>query len=138
LTPLGGTRWPPDSPFEAARIDMTEFSLPGAERREHERKPLRTEAHLLPPGQAPFSVRLIDISEGGLRISCSVDPPLMSVSVIRMPVPNPERTGMLLVEARVQILNSIYARAESGFRVGLKFLDLPSATQNIISAYLAS
>jgi c-di-GMP-binding flagellar brake protein YcgR len=117
---------------------MNEFSLPGVERREHERKPLRTEAHLLPPGQPPFSVRLIDISEGGLRISCSVNPPLMSVSVIRMPVPSPDRLGGSVIEARVQILNSIYAQAESGFRVGLKFLDLPAATQDIISAFLAS
>jgi c-di-GMP-binding flagellar brake protein YcgR len=117
---------------------MNEFSLPDVERREHERKPLRTEAHLLPPGQAPFSVRLIDISEGGLRISCSVNPPLMSVSVIRMQVPRPDRTGMSLIEARVQVLNSIYARAEDGFRVGLKFLDVPVVTQKIISEFLTS
>ncbi len=117
---------------------MNEFSLPAADRREHERKPLRTEAHLLPPGLAPFPVRLIDISEGGLRISCSVNPPLLSVSVIRLALPNPQRTGMVMVEVRVQILNSIYARTESGFRVGLKFLDLPAATRSSISAYLAS
>jgi c-di-GMP-binding flagellar brake protein YcgR len=117
---------------------MNEFSLPGAERREHERKPFRTEAHLLPPGQPPFSVRLIDISEGGMRISCSVNPPLMSVSVIRMLVPSADRSGASLIEARVQFLNSIYARSEDGFRVGLKFLDLPSGTQEIISSFLAS
>jgi c-di-GMP-binding flagellar brake protein YcgR len=117
---------------------MNEFSLPAAERREHERKPLRMEAHLLPPGQPRFSVRLIDISEGGLRMACSVNPPLMSVSVIRMPVPSPDRTAASLIEARVQIINSIYTQAEDGFRVGLKFLDLPAATQKIIADFLAS
>jgi c-di-GMP-binding flagellar brake protein YcgR len=116
---------------------MNEFSLPGVERREHERKPLRTEAHLLPPGQPPFSVRLIDLSEGGLRMACSVNPPLLSVSVIRMPVPRADRKGASVIEARVQVLNSIYAQSEDGFRVGLKFLDLPAATRDIISVFLA-
>jgi c-di-GMP-binding flagellar brake protein YcgR len=117
---------------------MNEFSLPGIERREHERKPFRVEAHLLPPGQPPFSVRLIDLSKGGFRMSCSVNPPLMSVSVIRMLVPSADRTGASLIEARVQVMNSIYARSEDGFRVGLKFLDLPAGTQDIISAFLES
>ena len=116
---------------------MNEFSLPGAERREHDRKSLRIEAHLLPPGQPPFLIRLIDISEGGLRIACSVNPALMSVTVIRMPVPNATRTGATLIEARVQVINSIYARFENGFRAGLKFLDVAPATQDIISAFLA-
>ena len=117
---------------------MNEFSQPIAERREHDRKPLRGPAHLLPPGQPPFQVRLIDLSEAGMRVACSVNPPLMSISVIRMSVPNSDRTGFSLIEARVQVLNSIYARAEDGFRVGLKFLDLPDDTEKIISAFLAS
>jgi c-di-GMP-binding flagellar brake protein YcgR len=117
---------------------MNEFSLPGVERREHERKPLRIPAHLLPPGQPPFEVRLIDISEGGLRMACSVNPPLMSVSVIRMVVPSADRMGNVLVEARVQIMNSIYVRAEDGFRVGLKFLDLPVPASKAIADYLSN
>ena len=123
--------------FQLRRPDMNEFNLPAAERREHERKTLRVEAHLLPPNQPPFSIRLIDISEGGLRIACTVNPALMSVSVIRMPVPSADRTGATLIEARVQFMNSIYARSEDGFRVGLKFLDLSPVNKDIISDFLA-
>ena len=48
-----------------------------------------------------------------------------------------DRTGASLIEARVQFMNSIYARSEDGFRVGLKFLDVPAATRDLISAFLA-
>jgi len=57
--------------------------------------------------------------------------------VIRIPVLSAGRTGASLIEARVQFMNSIYARFEDGFRVGLKFLDVPAATRDLISAFLA-
>ena len=117
---------------------MNEFSLSGTERRQHERKALHGKAHFLPPGQPPFQIRLLDMSEGGLRIACSVNPQLMSVSVIRMSVPNADRTAASVVEVPVQILNSIYARTEDGFRVGLRFLDMPSAAKEVIAAFLAN
>ena len=115
---------------------MNEPSLPETDRREHERKPLRIEAHLLPPQQPPFRVRLIDISHGGLRMACSVNPPLMSVSVVRMALPRPDRGAAPLIEVGVQVINSIYSRTEDGFRVGLKFLEMPAAAKGIISAFL--
>ena len=117
---------------------MNEFSLSGKERRADERKPLRSQAHLLPLGQAPFAVRLIDISEGGLRVACSVNPPLMTVSLLRMSVPTADRAAPATVEVKVQVINSIYARAEDGFRVGMQFLELSSAHRDVISAYLAT
>lgn len=117
---------------------MNEFSPTGTERRAHERKPLRVQAHLLPPGQAPFAVRLIDLSEGGLRIACSVNPPLMSVSTVRMPVPSADRITSTTLEVRVQVMNSIYARSEDGFRVGLQFLDVSLANQQVIANFLES
>lgn len=117
---------------------MIEFNPAGTERRAHERKPLRVQAHLLPPEQPPFAVRLIDISEGGLRIACSVNPPLMSVSIIRTALPSADRLSFSTLEVRVQVMNSIYARTEDGFRVGLQFLTLSSANQALIAEFLVS
>ena len=83
-------------------------------------------------------MRLIDISEGGLRLACSVNPPLLSVSMIRMSLPSADRMTFTTVEVKVQVMNSIYARSEDGFRVGLQFLELSTAHRDVIADFLAS
>jgi hypothetical protein len=78
----------------------------GAERRQNDRKPLRTTAQLVFPSQPPLEVRTWDISPGGIGILASANPPPKLRCVIRFQVPRSTGSG-LPVEVKVQVAHSL-------------------------------
>ncbi|MEP7138639.1 MAG: PilZ domain-containing protein [Caldimonas sp.] len=106
----------------------------GAERRADPRKPLRANAELLIGGEH-IAVRTLDISTSGIGISTSVNPRSgQTVSLLLAPSATPR--GRNFVTVPVTVVHSVLSRGEGGFKVGLRFAELPPAALAAIRGYL--
>lgn len=106
-----------------------------SERRRHERKPLRASALLQLPDGAPLQVRTVDVSAGGLGVvsPVNINPRLPCMVRVNLPV-NP--SGQALLEAQATIAYCVLSGSESGFLIGLQFLNLPVASARAIALFL--
>jgi c-di-GMP-binding flagellar brake protein YcgR len=105
---------------------------PLAERRQHDRKPLRVPAELIFPNHPPVPVRLLDVSAGGVGVLASSNPPLGARLAVRFSVPSMGK-GASIVEAPVQVAHSVLSGTHGGFVVGLQFTSLsPQSSMAII------
>ncbi|GAA0745921.1 PilZ domain-containing protein [Ideonella azotifigens] len=109
--------------------------LKGAERRLHERKPLRGTAQLVFPSQPPLEVRTWDISAGGIAIIASANPPPKLRCVIRFVVPLLTGGGTP-VEVKVQVAHSVLSSNHGAFMVGLQFEGLSAAGEQAVARFL--
>ena len=118
---------------------MTSFlpslaSRDGAERRVDPRKPLRANAELLVGGEN-VAGRTLDISTSGIGISTSVNPRSgESLSLLLAPVGAPRGRDFVVVP--VTVVHSVLSRGEGGFKVGLRFAELPAAAIEVVRGYL--
>ncbi len=101
----------------------------GAERRVEERRPYRSTATVLAGGQE-FPVRTVDISRSGLCIVAATNPQPGLRFKLRLRIDR-QPQGAVTVETDVQVVHSVLARQESGFRIGLRF---PSPSTELINA----
>lgn len=108
------------------------LTAPVSERRQYERKPLRVPAELLFSNHPPLSVRLLDVSAGGVGVLASANPPLRARLSVRFSVPVTP-TGAAIVEAQVEVARSVLSGTHGGFVVGLQFTSIsPQASRAII------
>jgi c-di-GMP-binding flagellar brake protein YcgR len=109
----------------------------GPERRQTERRPLRTSAVVLLPGDQTFTVQTLDISLGGMGIVANANPRQGTRFSIRVALPV-RPTGQYLFEAGVEVAHSILARDEGAFKVGLRFVSLDPRGESAIRHFIAS
>ena len=112
------------------------MSASDEDRRKTERKSLRTRATVILGQTQAFEVRTLDVSAGGMAIVAQANPPPGVVLGIRFMFPL-KPSGYAPFEARARVVHSVFSSAESGFKVGLSFIDLPSDAAATIAKYLA-
>ena len=106
----------------------------GAERRVDERRTFRTHATVLAGGQE-FQVRTLDLSRSGMSIVAAINPQpnlrfKLRVRFDRQP------QGSVTVETEVQVMHSVFSRQESGFRIGLRFLNISTELATAIANFI--
>ena len=111
------------------------MSASDEERRKTERKSLRTRATVILGQAQAFEVRTLDISAGGMGIVAQANPPPGVVLTVRFMFPL-KPSGYAPFEARARVVHSVFSSVESGFKVGLSFIDLPAGAAATISKYL--
>jgi len=105
------------------------------ERRKTERKALRARATVILGQTQGFEVRTLDVSVGGMAIVAQANPPPGVVLSIRFMMPL-KPSGYAPFEARARVVHSVFSSAESGFKVGLSFIDLPADAVAAVNRYL--
>lgn len=108
----------------------------GVERRVDERRPYRSSATVIAGGQE-LPIRTLDISRSGMCIAAAINPPPGLRFRMRMRLDRQPR-GAVTLEADVQVVHSVLARQESGFRIGLRFTNPSAELLNAISHFLAN
>ncbi len=106
----------------------------GANRRTEERRPYRSTALAIAGGQE-FQVRTLDISRTGLCIAAPVNPPLGLRFRLRMQLGHQPK-GAVTLETEVQVMHSVLASQDSGFRIGLRFTRASPDLLRAVSHYL--
>jgi c-di-GMP-binding flagellar brake protein YcgR len=109
----------------------------GIERRQHERRGLRTPAVLALAGRKPVEVLALDISVGGVGTLCpiNVKPGTACRIYLNLPISTHERE---LVSLEGVVMRSIFASKEDSFRVGLKFTDPTERQQVLIQRFVGT
>lgn len=113
---------------------LTTRDADGAERRADPRKPLRANAELLIGGEH-IAVRTLDISTSGIGVSTSINPRSGQTGSLLLAPPGAPR-GRNFVAVPVTVVHSILSRGEGGFKVGLRFAELPAAAIEVVRGYL--
>ncbi|MFM9917016.1 MAG: PilZ domain-containing protein [Rhizobacter sp.] len=104
-------------------------------RRQHERRYLRGVATVVLSPKDSFEVRTLDISAGGMAIVAAANPRPGTTFSIQVSLPLRPK-GFTAIEARVQVMHSILASDEQGFKVGLQFVSLDAPTAAAVIQYL--
>jgi c-di-GMP-binding flagellar brake protein YcgR len=107
------------------------------ERRQYERKHLRTSGQLFVAGRPPMEVRTIDLSLGGLALAAPMDVPAKTLCVVRVVLPLKPK-GNVLLEARARVVHSVLSSAQAGFSIGLQFTDVSAATAAALNQFLGA
>jgi c-di-GMP-binding flagellar brake protein YcgR len=107
----------------------------GVERRKSARRVLRTSAIVILSDSQTFEVRTVDVSTTGLAIVAPANPKVGVTFYIRFKVPT-KANGAENFEAKVRVVHSIYAGTESGFKIGLSFIQLAPSFAAVIQKYL--
>lgn len=106
-----------------------------AERRAHDRRPLRVSAHVLLPGSQPFEVRTLDIGLGGMGIVASANPKPGTSFAIQFTLPAKAGHNPAPLQVKVKVANSVLDHG--GFKIGLQFLALEPAIERILRQFLS-
>ncbi|MDO9314084.1 MAG: PilZ domain-containing protein [Burkholderiaceae bacterium] len=104
-------------------------------RRQYDRCYLRGVATVVLSPKDSFEVRTLDISSGGMAIVAAANPRPGTTFSIKVSLPLRPK-GFTAIEARVQVMHSILASDEQGFKVGLQFVNLDTATAAAIVQFL--
>jgi c-di-GMP-binding flagellar brake protein YcgR len=109
----------------------------GMERRQHERRSMRTPAVLALPGRKPIEILVLDVSLGGLGTlsSTNVNPGTACRIYLNLPISTHARE---LISAECMVMRSVLSAKEDRFRVGLKFVDPPDRLQALILRFVGS
>jgi hypothetical protein len=111
------------------------LSMFGANRREHDRRPLRTQATVLVARQT-FLVRTLDVSESGVGILAEVNPAIGTRFRIAFALPNKRAGGFTEIASDVQAMGSIFSSTDGGFRIGARFNDATPAMVAALADYV--
>jgi c-di-GMP-binding flagellar brake protein YcgR len=114
-----------------------EQTIAGIERRQFERKVVRTPALMAMPGQRPVEILTLDISVGGLGILCPTNPSPGTPCKIRMnlPVSLSERQ---LIDFEGKVTHSVFVSKQGSFKIGVQFVDLPADKRARIQRFVTS
>jgi c-di-GMP-binding flagellar brake protein YcgR len=96
------------------------------DRRQHARKPLRSTAQVILPGDRIFDVRILDISAGGAGLVAAANPTAGTRFQLQFMLPT-RGNAMTTIRTQVEVMHSIYSGAEHGFKVGVRFVQLDLA-----------
>jgi c-di-GMP-binding flagellar brake protein YcgR len=108
-----------------------------SDRRAHDRHPFRTEVILNFADGRRVVGQTLDIGQGGAGVVCDINAVVGWTVRLRLRVPA-QTTGSHLFEADAEVVNSILARRDGGFRLGLEFRPLSAAADAALKDYLAS
>ncbi len=135
MTPLATSRKGSCAPILPKPTPPVSTKTPGSERRIHERRLLRTDAQVVLTGNQGFRVRTVDISQGGMLVVAPFN--LKSGAVVNIQLALPMRAPRATpFEARAQVVHSVLASGQDGFKVGLKFIALTPASAAAVTQYL--
>ncbi len=84
----------------------------------------------------PFKVRTLEISATGMAIVASANPKPGSVLRVSFAIPAPGG-AQVLFDSKACVVQSVFSNTESGFRVGLSFVELPVGSATAAMEYLA-
>jgi c-di-GMP-binding flagellar brake protein YcgR len=115
---------------------MSAPQSPATDRRQHERRTLRSAAQLALPGRPVQAVRMLHISAGGMGIVGPANLPAKTTGLLRLSIPR-KSVGSDTFDVNVVVTHSVYAGSEDGFKIGLEFSNMPAAMSSAVSAYLA-
>lgn len=87
------------------------------------------------PGVPPVEVRTTDISIEGLGIVAAVNPRPGTGFTVQFMLPM-QAMGAVPIEVNVKVANSVLAGSESGFKIGLKFVNPDAKTQAVLKQFL--
>lgn len=105
-----------------------------ADRRVEERRTYRTTAVAVAAGQE-FAVRTRDISRSGVCIVAAINPPAGLKFRLRMQLTR-QPQGTASFEVEVQVMHSVFARQENGFRIGLRFVQASGDLMRAIGHFM--
>lgn len=111
------------------------MSLPQAERRAHDRYPVRTAAHLVLPAVGMVEGRAIDLGKGGAGVVCHHNVPVGSQVELTMTLPA-RPSGVEVFKASATVVNCTLSAMDGGFRLGLQFASLSSAAEKALRGVL--
>ena len=109
-------------------------SQSASERRTTARKLTRLTAVLELPGVAPLAVRTVEVSVGGVALSCPVNLKPGQTCEVSIALPALPRQPMATL--RGVITYCVLSQRDGGFRVGVQFQALSSAAQERIQAFM--
>lgn len=109
--------------------------VPMHERRQHERRVLRTPAKLQFGNQPAMDARTLDVSVSGLGLVAPVNPPQGTPCSVKFAVPT-QADRFVTLSAQAVVTYSVYVRNEDGFKLGLMFSDLPFEAGAVILRYV--
>jgi c-di-GMP-binding flagellar brake protein YcgR len=116
-------------------VDPAAPAASGMERRQFERRPLRSTALLALPGQGPVQVQTVDISAGGMGLVGSVNPVPRTACAIRLALPV-SAWDRVNIEAQGRITHSVFSSKDGAFKIGMQFVDLPAVIAVAINRYV--
>ncbi len=112
------------------------MSEPDKDRRRAKRKILRTTAEISLGDTQSFTVRTLEISATGMGIVASANP--KPGTVLRISFAIPAAGGaQVLFDSKACVVQSVFSTTESGFRVGLSFVELPAGSAAAAKQYVA-
>ena len=106
------------------------------ERREFARKPMTGPARLTIQGQAPFMVRIRDISLGGLSVVADINVPLGQVMRIEFNIVVRKSGRFTSISTLGRLSYTAFSQSENGFKAGLQFTALADNDRQLILQYI--
>lgn len=107
----------------------------GADRREAVRRPLRSAAMVLLPGQPGRVGRTVDVSETGLCLLLPDAVPAGTTCLVGFELP--DRTGARKrLQSKARIVHSVLSPAGEGFKIGMQFLEPPPETRRALETFI--
>jgi hypothetical protein len=106
------------------------------ERRAHVRQPLRTSAALLLADGQILLARTLDVGAEGAAVVADVDPGEAAEVLLKLRLPARPH-GSRLFEGPGQVVNTVFAGREAGFRVSLQFGRLDAQASGALHGFLS-
>jgi hypothetical protein len=101
-------------------------------KRAHYRKVFCKTGLIILDGQPQMMIETINISASGVGIICPVHPIMNSTCWIRLRIPQSHENNQIF-DVKATVVNSIFSRDKSGFKVGLSFLNPPPQMVKLIN-----
>lgn len=105
------------------------------QRRKQQRRAIRGMGSFVLPG-SQIEVRLLDISTQGMGVVAPLPMPIGTRCSARFGLPN--ESGRLPVQLDATVIGCVLSGNDGGFRLGMQFSALPSATRSAIEDYVTS
>lgn len=106
-----------------------------SERRISDRRPLRTQAVAWTADGKAMKVRTLDVSPGGMALSSATNPNQGTVLSIQFSIPK-VTNGATVVKVRGEVTYSVLSGEVGGFKVGVRFSDVPQEAAEAIAGYI--
>lgn len=106
-----------------------------ADRRAHDRFPVRVAAQLVLPDRVSIGARTLDLGRGGAGVVCDLNVPVSTQLELRMNLAA-RPGGSALFEATATVVNCTLTAGDGGFRLGLQFQSLSDSASAALKGVL--
>ncbi|WP_395703752.1 PilZ domain-containing protein [Aquabacterium sp.] len=107
----------------------------GAERREAVRRPLRSPAMVLLPGQPGRLGRTIDVSETGICVSLADSLPAGTDCLVGFELPD-KAGNRKRMQSKAKVVHSVLGSQSDGFKVGMRLTAPPDELVRALQAFV--